>query len=420
MVESPLFSVVQLGARMHYAVPRILHGAGMLGHLFTDISLDHGLTRFIKLLPPSSRYRFASKLRGRKVAGVPPDKITAFELLGYRYAFKLRSARTESDRLRSFMWAEKELSKCVLREGLPESDSIYAFNGAAYRLFEKAKHQGLTTVLEQTIAPKRIENEILAESAAANGEAISIDANLMRRFVHQEELEWQLADTIVCASEFVKAGLIECGVIPDKCKVVPYGVDLATFGSVRVDNEAKTSRTTNVLFVGTINSRKGVWTLLKSMKQLSGLDVNCRIVGSVASDLGKLMRACPPNTEIVGPLPRSSIPDELARADVFCLPSLCEGSATVTYEALAAGLPVVTTPNSGSIVRDEVDGLIVPHSDESSLAAALKRLVEDSEFRTCLARNALQRSRFGSLEAYSTRLVSVLSQTGKTTHDNWR
>ncbi len=60
----------------------------------------------------------------------------------------------------------------------------------------------------------------------------------------------------------------------------------------------------------------------------------------------------------------------MAAADVFVFPSLFEGSAVVTYEALACGLPCIVTPRPGSVVRDGVEGLIVPARDVEALAAA--------------------------------------------------
>ena len=60
--------------------------------------------------------------------------------------------------------------------------------------------------------------------------------------------------------------------------------------------------------------------------------------------------------------------DLYAWADVFLLPFICEGSAMVTYEALSWGLPVITTHNAGSIVRDTVDGWLVPYRDSEAIA----------------------------------------------------
>lgn len=407
------FAVAQIGARMHYAIPTILHGAGMLRQLYTDLSVDHGISRLIKYLPRSLDYKVIQKIKGRRISGVPVTKTTAYEMIGYRYALMLSLAKNENDRLRSFMWIEKEFSKRVVNSGLGNINSVYAFNGAALNLFEYAKRQGIKCILEQTIAPKRIENEILCSAYSIDKEISDYDPQLMNDFILQEEKEWELADHIVCASDFVRDGLIKCGVSPEKCRVIPYGVDLINFDSEHSEAMAyKQGKTLNVLFVGAVGTRKGIWTLFKAMELLLGLDIKCRVVGPFTAAYRSLSKVCPSNTEIVGPVPRLMIPSEFYKADVFCLPSLCEGSATVTYEALAAGLPVVTTHNSGSIVRDGVDGFIVPHSDEYALAAAIKRLFLDREQRLLMGKNAIERSRFGSQKSYSARLVSTLLELG--------
>jgi glycosyltransferase involved in cell wall biosynthesis len=134
-------------------------------------------------------------------------------------------------------------------------------------------------------------------------------------------------------------------------------------------------------------------------------------VGSVEVDTDVLGRAAGPNVETVGPVPRSAVADEYARADVFCLPSLCEGSATVVYEALAAGLPVITTPNAGSIVRDGREGFIVPVRDAEAIASRIDELASDDALRQEMARAARERSRYGSLDAYARRLLAVFGRS---------
>jgi glycosyltransferase involved in cell wall biosynthesis len=91
-------------------------------------------------------------------------------------------------------------------------------------------------------------------------------------------------------------------------------------------------------------------------------------------------------------------------------PSLCEGSATVTYEALAAGLPVITTPHAGSVVRDGREGFVVPIRDVDALAARIDLLAGDPELVAQMSRAARQRSREFSWPRYGERLVSALQQ----------
>ena len=112
--------------------------------------------------------------------------------------------------------------------------------------------------------------------------------------------------------------------------------------------------------------------------------------------------------DFLGRVPRLDISREYEVADVFVLPSLAEGSAEVTYEALASGIPVVTTAEAGSVVRDEIDGFLVPASDPVALAARVKLIVEDRELRERMAQAARERARDFTLAKYSNRLAAVL------------
>jgi glycosyltransferase involved in cell wall biosynthesis len=80
-------------------------------------------------------------------------------------------------------------------------------------------------------------------------------------------------------------------------------------------------------------------------------------------------------------------------ADVFAFPTIEEGSALVTYEALACGLPVITTPNAGSIVRDGEDGFLIPIRDVGYLVEKLKLLRQDHQLRKIMSHSARQRTK---------------------------
>ena len=94
--------------------------------------------------------------------------------------------------------------------------------------------------------------------------------------------------------------------------------------------------------------------------------------------------------------------------DVFLLPSICEGSATVIYEALAAGLPVICTPNAGSVVRDGVDGFIVPIRDPDAIMEKLEQLATNAQLLAQMSENARRRAGEYSIDAYGERLKEVL------------
>ena len=107
-------------------------------------------------------------------------------------------------------------------------------------------------------------------------------------------------------------------------------------------------------------------------------------------------------------MPRSEIAQHFDWADVFLLPSLCEGSATVTYEALGHGLPVVCTPNTGSVVRDGMEGFIVPAGDPTALVGRLETLLADPVLLENLSLNAKDRAHEYTLAEYGCRLLAAL------------
>jgi glycosyltransferase involved in cell wall biosynthesis len=96
-------------------------------------------------------------------------------------------------------------------------------------------------------------------------------------------------------------------------------------------------------------------------------------------------------------------------ADVFVLPTLCEGMALVHLEAMAAGVPVITTPNCGSVVRDGIDGFIVPVRDPDALADRIEQIVSDRALRQRMSEAARERAREYSLSRYAERLLGALS-----------
>ena len=107
-------------------------------------------------------------------------------------------------------------------------------------------------------------------------------------------------------------------------------------------------------------------------------------------------------------MPRLQMAEQYAWADVFLLPSISEGSASVCYEALADGLPVITTPNAGSVVRDGVDGFIVPIRNAEAIVQKLELLARDREMLAWMSANANLRSTEFTVEKYSQRMLEKL------------
>ena len=139
-----------------------------------------------------------------------------------------------------------------------------------------------------------------------------------------------------------------------------------------------------------------------------------RIAGNAPASV-RSQKACR-HLNFLGRTSREKIAEEFACADIVVLPSLAEGSAGVIYEALAAGVPIVTTPEAGS-VRDGIEGRIVPSRDPDALANAITEIVEDRPKRERMAYAARERAQEFTLERYGERLIAALKSFATKEHE---
>lgn len=147
----------------------------------------------------------------------------------------------------------------------------------------------------------------------------------------------------------------------------------------------------HVLVCGWNQSRKGIVYLLRAWQAIRRPGWRLQLLGGLPRDLGPL-EGLLEGVELLGRVPHGEVPQAMAEADVFVFPSLFEGSAVVTYEALASGLPSVVTPSSGSVARDGIDGIVVPPADVSRLAEAMETLGNDPDLRATYARASRMRA----------------------------
>jgi glycosyltransferase involved in cell wall biosynthesis len=399
------FIVAQLGARMHYAVPRTFHRAGRLERLYTDVCASRGWARLASGLPAAITPAALRKLAGRRPVGVPDQRITTFDSLGIAYALRLRAARSRADEARAHVWANERFCRNILDAGLADGAGVFTFNGAGLELLRAARADGRRAVMEQTIAPLSLEMRLLAEERDAHpGWERARGEGAVESLRRREEAEWREADTILCGSDFVREGIAAAGGPVERCKVVPYGVDSSAYAEVR--RPVRDGQPLRVLMAGALGLRKGAPYLLAAAK-LMGKGAQFRAVGPVGIE-SRALEDFAGYVQVLGPVPRAEMAGHYAWADVFVLPSLCEGSATVTYEALAAGLPVVCTPNTGSVVRDGIDGFIVPARDAATIAERLRLLHRDRELLARMSARARESGSTNSEHAYGTRLLGAI------------
>lgn len=278
-------------------------------------------------------------------------------------------------------------------------DAVVAYDSAALEVFRAAKKVGALKILDQSSAHVHVTQQIFDRAGVPS----TIATDVLSRTLERTLTEVEIADWIVTSSEFARNSLTAVGAPATKVEIIPYGVDTERFRPV--DRDKRDS--VNVLYVGRMNHRKGIQYLMPAFARLQHADLWLDLVGPAWGDL-TWTKAYGPNVRYHGVLPNHELHHVYQRADFFVQLSLAESSAMTIYEALASGLPVITTPNSGSVVRDGVEGFIIPICDAAAAAEKIELLYRDPELRRWMAHNARKRAEDFTWPLYRQRFASFV------------
>ena len=244
------------------------------------------------------------------------------------------------------------------------------------------------------------ENKVIRVANKKNIKIVyeQITAYYMERFFDDKSIgedlkqreNLQIVDYILTASDFVKKsilGIEENKNVENKITVIPYGAN----------TQYKSGEILRLLVVASISKRKGIEILLDAMEKLKNEPVKLSVIGVSTTSNGQELvdrMNCMENVEYIGRIPHEQIFEYFDINDVFILPSLAEGSSLSVYEALASGMPCVVTRNTGSVVTDGIDGIIIEVKNADSIVVAVEKFVQNPELvykMSCNAQNTMNK-----------------------------
>ena len=241
--------------------------------------------------------------------------------------------------------------------------AVYAYEDSALHTFRAAKALGLKCIYDLPIAywesGRRLmqeEAERLPEWAATLGGGVTDSQEKLAR--KTEELE--LADLVVAPSSFVLDSL-PASAAGVRRVLAPFG---SPAGSVKDQGDfevPEATRPLRVLFVGSMGQRKGLADLFAAMRLLAGQPIELVVLGSMQESPEFYRRQFESFRHEKG-RPHAQVLELMRSCDVFCLPSIVEGRALVTQEAMSQGLPIIITANTGGadLVIEGETGFLVP------------------------------------------------------------
>jgi glycosyltransferase involved in cell wall biosynthesis len=265
-------------------------------------------------------------------------------------------------------YIKDNLFDALARRYIPACDIFHAWGNYALISMPNARAYGAKIVIERGSTHPYYQDAILREECERYG--IEIE-RAHKQIIEKGLEEIEEADRAFIPSEFVRRSFIENGVPGSKLRLIPYGIDLENFSPA-----PKRDSVFRVLFVGNIGIQKGVHYLLEAWKRLALPNAELVLLGAVDPGMKNVLARYEGLFVLAGHVKHELLPMWYTNASVFVLPSLQEGSALVTYEAMACGVPLIVSTNTGSVVRDGVDGYVVPIRDVESLQSRIQWMYE--------------------------------------------
>lgn len=275
----------------------------------------------------------------------------------------------------------KKVAKLAIKNQV-DAVVCYDTNSLACFKYLKKKSPHIKRIMDVSIASRPYIKKIYDAEFEATGnkdlyktEAFFTNTRLMARL--EEELS--LSQYFLAASQFVKNSLIYSGVSEKQILVVPYGANVES--NISKDEKAD-GAPINFLFVGQINYRKGIPTLLEAFSKLDHNLATLTLTGAYNKDEWFVKKHKEnPYVNFMGLVTPDKMKSIYESADVFVIDSFAEGMAQVGIEAMACGLPIICSENSGvnDIVTYGENGFIIPCGDSEILAEKMQWFIDNRD-----------------------------------------
>ena len=359
------------------------------------------------------------------VSGFPPQVLAGTEVATYNIATHLAKIGHEVHVITR------------LDEGLPRESTENGFYIHRVRVINKRILESASFFINTFLVLRRIKPDLIhVQSILAVLHAFLAKLFLRKPFVvygrgtdiylasRFDRLLYKLtlarADAVIAQTNDMKSAIQK--LYHRDVFVIPNGVDIDRFSRIsrgkariRLNIEANEKI---LLFVGGLRPVKGVRYLIESMSIIKQRDRNIRLL--IVGD-GEQRRNLEKSTEklnlgkwisFAGEIPSERVAEYLVASDIFVLPSLSEGFPLTVLEAMASGLPIVTTRVRGlpEIVKDNENGCLVQPKNPGQIAEKVLLLLENDDLRQRVSENNREKAKQYTWESVAKNLEEIYSE----------
>lgn len=249
---------------------------------------------------------------------------------------------------------------------------LFCWPQVSLNTIRKAKKEGAIIIIDYPIPEIDTWEKWLSDECKIHSIEVA-HSQFSKNIASRMKKEIELADFISVPSKFVYDSFKKSGVKKGKLITNNYGIDTNFFVPTEFPKPENAKLT--VIFVGTIEIRKGVHYLIEAMNSLIGYPIELRLVGIMKNDITLLWppETIPENIKLIGQKTKEEIKHELSTADVMVMPSLLEGLSLTILESLACGTPVIATENSGGpeLIENFKNGFVIKARSPQAIASKL-------------------------------------------------
>lgn len=403
--------VAQIGARKGYSLVSALARQDKLESLCTDFYYHGVAVRCLAgLCDVVGANRHASSIRSRRCNEVHDHLVRTFPFTGLVNRLRVRWAIGKGVSHSAYSKGGRAFATAVSRLSWRGVDALYGFSSACLEAFRSARAAGVMCILDYETAPAEMEANLVHSAEVLYEEWLPYRPRSLppgiTAYADRQRDEAELADLVICPSSFGMRLVCEQGTAGEKARCIPFAA-----GDCFVRKRSPREGALRVLFAGNDAIRKGLPVLVEALRLIPPGVVEARGAGDWSlSDYG--WDRCRQAMQVLGPVPRTNMPTLYDWADVFVLPTFSDTMGVVLLEAMASGVPVIATENSGGpdLIRDGLDGFVIPVNSARALAEHLLTLSEDREALATMSENAYARSTHFTLERYGDRVVGEIER----------
>ena len=404
---------VHRGARDQYQVACALHEAGLLESLVTDLywPADERRAKAVaRAFPARVRQnllnRNAELLPGRAVRSCWASGGLALTCDVVPFLpFWLKRA--------SMRFCDRQLGKRAAKIANRRNAALLSYSYYAHSAFAHFHHDQPRILFQLHPHPASVRSILERERGLHPECAGSLEKEwelaLPERDFQSLVQECGLSDYWITASSFTKNTLIEHGAPAERIQVMPYGTDLNRFTPGNTRHPVK--RPLRLLFVGTVCQRKGIKYLVDALESLPLGTAELTICGRLVDDAAILRNTRTP-IHLCAFVSAEKLLREFQSSDVFVFPSLAEGFGHVLLEAMACGLPVISTTRTAApdLISDGREGFITEPGDTGALANCLEYFLKNPDQVSRMGSAARVRAEAFTWQKFRQRVAEAVSK----------